>query len=480
MLGRGANGYIRLGSIYFLLLLTLAIALGGLGSLRERMEDPFTQQVELQLSTDTDIGPIIDHFSDPLVQTDLGIAGLELNGIRHHSFRNPSEALAEKFRCLSFDPDSSRLWQRIQSDPDLLVKGHLPKEPQNQCGVIATMESLKKLGLDPLSAKYVLWQAGTGYDGARNYTICLPLLAVVKRLPSNCDMAMSVSMAEMLNDPDDTGFFEPDAKDNTLDILLRDKLEKNQTSYLEAYLQVAPNDFRKETIRLDDTLTMQKLSVNFPGILDLGSRADLIDSMGVSWPGSFSPLLTFETFCNTPTNENLKRYYLYFLFDRLDDIDRFNDTLYTQFGLQLDLTKVKSTENFASVAALTYTLTVMLFLFGLAGLAYHAHRQVREHLERSRKGIGTLAAFGLAPTALARIFLQVIMRAHILAALLALGLGLCLQAAFSLLSTGPSISFTHPLVWLALPLSWGVLALTVHTLVNKHLRHSPGDLIHGR
>lgn len=479
----GRRGLWLLAALYFLLLLPLAFALGGLETLRQRMEDPFTQQVEVQLPTGTSAQAIIDYFTDQKRMTELGISGIELNGIRHHFFRDPDKPFADKYRCLAFDAQS-RIWQQIRADKGLLlreVSGGIPEHPDDQCGVIVTSGFLRSLGLDPSSAERVIWQSGTGMQDGSDYHLILPVFAVVSRLPGDCPVAMTIPMAERLENPESSGFAESQAVNDRF-LLLIEATERSEVfGALRKVMRsgLDPNDMVLESSKLDKTRTIWRADLPWSEQLDLDKRRAEIARINNLPDVNLTPLLSFRTFCSG-TPEKVNRYYLNFFFDRLDKVEEFNEILDQQFELRLELAKVKSSQNFALVARLTGILASLLFLFSLAGLVFYLVQTVRQHLERNRRGLGTLAAFGLPAPALARVYRSILLRFNLQASAIAVVTGAILQFMLHLFTEQSFLQFLHPAVLLVMPLCWATIIWTVQHRIKHHLRRSPGDLVYNR
>ena len=485
MMGEGYRQLSRLVLLVTAFLLGLGIALGGLKSLRERMDDPFTNIVSIPIPLASEqVFGWRDTFMQPTVQQRYHLENAEFSQISVDWFQDVRSGKSDYFWIRSLHPGSA-LKTRLLSDPDLLVRinGKAGNHPNEACGVIITNDAAVKLGLDPETIEFVPYLL----DNQQAYTLMLPVIAVVRRLPDKTDMAIFDNMAILRNDPLGTGFVAPFERNTSLSLLLPGEDVGEMKAKIEAH-PIANNSSQIETelIQLDGRTSYVRVDLFLRETLDYQQRQEMRDIVNADFrSGGLPVLLTFPIYCEEMRPESghkLRTDHLNMMFSRLDSIREFDEALrfLTDSRLSLDLSRIESSRNFALVARLTGGLSMALFLFCLLGMVFFMTNMVSNHLYQHKQGLGTLAAFGMSQRSLSRIYTRVLIWYMVLAS----GTGLVIVLLFKLLlgiwGQADLLSIGNPYILVALLLSWSVVLVSAHHSIRRYLRRTPGDLIFNR
>lgn len=485
LMGPAYRRLYRLALLVTAMLLALGFALGGLRTLRERMDDPFTHTLEVPVpfSGVAEADRWKETFLEPASRDSFLIEAAEFSQVSFEWIRHAETGLSVPLRTRSLAPQSP-LTRRILSETGdiLLRRGKLDLEghPDAPCGLVVTREVLERLGYDPGTMQYIPYQLSDLGD----FTLLLPVTAVVRRLPDNCDMAMSDNMAILRNEPYATGLVAPFDSDGRLSFLVPGK----DTAGLENRLRQAPFAadiirIKTEALALDQRHPYVRLDLFMSDNLDMAARQVWRDRLQQYLDPDDRVLLTFPVYCRELTAESpfaLRKHRINFFFSRLDRVREFEQSLYQLSGLSVDLSRIESSRNFALVARLTSALSIALFLFCLLGMVFFMEHLVRSHLHEHRQGLGTLAAFGLSETEMRRMYMQVLLRYTLYATGLAMAATLLVKGLLHAVGQGHLLLLASPFIPAALVLCGLVVLVSTRKSIHFYLRRTPGDLIFNR
>jgi hypothetical protein len=485
MMGEGYRQLSRLVLLVTAMLLALGFALGGLKSLRERMDDPFTNIVSIPIPFDSEeVLSWRDTFMQPIMQARFHLDTAEFSQISVDWFQNVRAWKSEYFWIRSLHPDSP-LKERLLSDPDILVRinDKVGSQPNEACGVIITYDAVVKLGLDPETVEYVPYLM----DNQQSYTLMLPVIAVVRRLPDKTDMAVFDNMAILRNDPLGTGWVTPFERNTHLMLLLPGDDEEAIKAKVESHPISRGNaDLKTKLIQLDGRTSYIQVDLFLQETLDYHQRMAKRDIINSDLHSDGLPvLLTFPIYCDEVRPESghkLRTDHLNMMFSRLDSIREFEQSLrfLTDNRLSVDLSRIESSRNFALVARLTGGLSLALFIFCLLGMVFFMTNMVSNHLYQHKQGLGTLAAFGMSQRSLSNIYTRVLIWYMVLASGTGLAIVLLIKLALNIWDQAHLLSIVDPYILAALLLSWSVVLWSAHQSINRYLRRTPGDLIFNR
>lgn len=430
--------------ILFLTFLALGTAVGGLENLRRKMDNPFTNWVDLQVA-DTHIANSISSIHERYTNS----------GSAEEFCLNNTSGFTKytlNFCKSSFDPlldapDSMvmSVWGRTidldeplfdkvleQKGGNVLWQTNLTKEKENLSGyeIVVTQEFLKTLGFqesDSVGQLCILdeepYILPNGEKAYRQRLLFLEVIAVVKELPSLCAFISGPKLYNVLKARRDHGR-------NCIDFLLVNRTGSNRFFLL--------TESRYEAGM--DSLSRLFFKNNRPSLSPTSHRYDLLGRSLQGYALSFLPSLTpsldsfrlflsetrhvapsiellyldkNETGCNYLSFDDY--HYLAFHFDRLDRIKNFRQDMKSVFQIDLDMGQVESKKNFAMVSRLTIAISFILLGFGVLSIVMFINNILRNHLFDVRSNLGTFRAFGLQKRFLKEIYLKIILSFLVLA-----------------------------------------------------------------
>ncbi len=480
--GKSNAWIILLSAILFLTLLALGFAIGGLKTLSKRMDDPFTNWVDLQISrsvTDDDIRDIRRTFSSPGMRDSFLLKDLSEYVVWREQFVDMATGALfyRKGRTVEFD---GGLVQKILGCKDGNVLGGttLPLADTTAglptCGLIATAQMLEGLGYkDPFSQRKILLDL----DGRRIY---LDLIAVVKSLPNLCDFVCSPQLFNLLIQPaDETGFVSTGGTSNILRFLSPEGDENKVKAWAEGQLTAAVfNSLKQSEYVLNERQPGFLYSAVLSDFLDETTRDGLLEKLQKGAGFAVQPFE--EISCNDQYSHITTPYYMAFNFQRLDRVRPFRQFMQERYGIEISMDQVEAKDNFALVSRLTLFMAVVLFTFGVGSIVSFINSLLRTHLEKIKPNLGTFKAFGLSNGFLKNIYGKIVLFFMALATVLAAGGVLLVYFVEKrLLGTSYLDVSDYRLLGACTFILLAGLLLTQWT-IRRTLLDTPGNLIYGR
>lgn len=494
--GRGQKALVALTAILFFTFLALGFAAGSLSYLRLKMENPYTNWVDLPVSQ-SHIARQAAGISDRYEKEDMA-----------ESFRLRSTDGFNKYTIdfyeSAFSPFlhpadtlSRNLWGRtIQGGEPLLdeilnpLKGNLVwclpsfnPSAFSACDLIVTEQLLENLGYkQPDSLGYLCVKD-------LNAVIFLRVVAVVKELPSLSLFATSPKLYNILTAKRDYGrdcqdFILLNRKGGNRYSLLKN--EAANTDLLDSLARVFfkgqqpsiyPQDPFHSGQQRYQPCTLAFLPANAPSIGSVDSFLKWAQAT-IALSG-YAPLdCSNEDCANIPFKDY---HYLAFHFNRLDRIRAFSADLRKTFNIDIDISQVEAKENFAFVSQLTLIISLILIAFAILSIVFFVNNLLRTHLFEVRANLGTFQAFGLDRQFLVRIYLKIVFAFLAISVALAYALSLLVDRAAYFLSREES-TFDILNVWILVAIA-GLLAVSLFfsaKTIRRILESTPGNLIYER
>ncbi|MEZ4959569.1 MAG: hypothetical protein R2830_07120 [Saprospiraceae bacterium] len=497
--GKKKRTIIALVTILSLTFLALGFAVGGRENLQQKMENPFTNWVDLEVNNyvSQNSSELQEHYSKPEMLEKFQMDNT--NGFSRYTidfcFKN-----FDPFQLATADKnDSYQGWGRtIEPDESIFAKvldansGNLVCQKEETledvaaaydgCGIIVSEDLLQQLGYkDPCSVDYLVLQD--------DYPIIVAVVAVVKELPTLCKFATSAKLYNILKRKSDGG--------RRCDNLIKVNQEGDNrflllTKNAEAAQQLpaaAGAFFGGPVPSLEAEYEYQIADEKWQGsyISFLPTDAPTLDSMKL-FVQSIKKNIPAAEYATLECGSSLCRHidpkdlhYIAFNFVKLDLIRAFRDDLEKEFGIPLDMSQVDSKENFALVSRLTFFLSLILLGFGILSIVLFVNNLLRNHLFEVRSNLGTFQAFGLSNRFLVNTYLKIIFSFL----LLSIGLAFILAAIVDRLEQywmGNESRFDlfNVVILAAIAVLVLISLLLSNRTIKRILGDTPGNLIYER
>jgi hypothetical protein len=500
--------------LLLILLLTyfaLGFAIGSIENLRNKMDNPYTNWVDLPVK-DSQIASKLDtikkRYNDEKIKEQLQIKNT--NGWTrfwlefHRAGYNP---------CIQKESDSlQQLAGRTIEETEPLLEKILEVSSKNlvwkdpgfetasdkiafdACEIIISEKMAEVLGFADLAAiKNVVVRNTDKNDNSS--VIFLKVVAVVKELPKDCYFICSAKLYNILTNKIDKAFYCNSFISSNLNqgessfryIMPQDssteKLQELATTYFGTTSDPQISRGAADELLESGTKSYQIITLSF-----LPTKVPKIDTLKrfTAFCKSKVPIADFSTVdCGAKGCDILSEgdfHYLAFNFDRLDKIRAFNDDLQKNFDeIHIEMSQVEAKENFALVARLTIAISGILLIFGILTIALFVNNLIKMHLYEVRSNLGTFQAFGLNNQFLVNIYLKIIFSFLLIAVAGALGLMILLDRVEQAVMKEQS-SFNIFSMWVLFA-TIGLFAFSLYrakATTTEILSDTPGNLIYER
>lgn len=487
--GAGKRNLVIVAILFFVTFFAIAYALQGITDLRKSMDNPFTNWVDMEISYDQ--RDLINGMKDDFVKKQNLMNSFHLKELMgysmvyHKFYQSGTNSFKEFYgRTIDLNEQLCNAVLSSKNDAQILV----PKEQWTECGIIVTSKMLEDLGVErnknstevllKLSISAELNQKELSMsNGFREVVFWTPVLAVVNSLPQNAEFLLTATLKNLLVlGFNDTKFVQLES--NVINFLTTDSYMPEKYSKLiesfgserfeqEEALSMYGKKFFQNTFYLNKSVGLSDLDSLLPK--ELNKSGNLIG-------------LAVKTECvSDPQFAQLEApQYLAFYFSDLNKVRLLKQTLKEEYQLELDMSAVEDKDNFSKVSMLTSITTIILFIIGLGCLSLFTWFFLKNHLEQSRKNLGTLTAFGLGADTIAEIYVKLINTFMIKAFLI----GLLIIVAIIVMTytfSGKMIAKVHdPLFGLAIVITFTINLVIAKKSIYSILKNTPGNLIYGR
>ena len=509
VLGHHAINLWMLVAVLTATFLSVSFSSGSMDYLKEKMEDPFTFWVNVNLRN----GEHIDEFKE----------ALDKDSVRsHYGFVGRQTEVQSSINLVDckdkYDIYSTLFYEDMRSDfvAAVLEEDNIINDvsvaPGNivdeSLGIIVTAEVLERLGYDltnlPAYLDYHSHSPGAEELGitllpGEYARIPLPLLAVVKRLPMNMDVIASKYLYQQIA--------------NNIDR----PLSLNNESIIRDLRFFVPEGIKFEKDEIADGLpdSLRNYISN-----SLPSQESIQDRLR-SWkqgrvykvytPDESLPLSTIhrieECVLNHYAQQGVERVYAYetgysnegsevnggvssddiisIHFSRLDSISPFERFVKETTDLQIEMTQVNSKKNFDSVSRMADILTLALLMFAIVSIIIFVVNMMQSYFQKVKRNLGTFKAFGISTKELIWVYVAII--AGIVVAALAIALAVTLAVELTLSLFGIVQEGGSPYLALCNWKTLGAVAIiivstiaSVLVVMHRLLKQTPGNLIYDR
>jgi len=486
-------------AILFFTLLALGYAVGSIENLGKKMNNPFTNWVDLSITEDyvaKKSRDIETYYTEEEQKENFQLAdvrgwvifNLEMYRSDFNPILHPIDSLSYATWGRSIDADDPLL-QKIVAEDNLLWKSpalNLQEEGLSNCEIIITEEMLDRLDFDTRDPE-------VGYVFVRESDLPMPIqvVGVVRELPKFCNFISSPQFYNIKNAKRD-GFR------NCADLMQVTKEGDNNFAFLvdsqaeaEALKQLGREFFTNgepPEIQITEQLTsgskewsiceLSFFPTDSPSLDSIDQFLDLARQRETPI-GRVVKLECSSDICDLIAPENY--YYLAFNFNRLNFVRNFKDSMKEEHDVDIDMSQVEAKENFALVSQLTFVISLILLGFGVLSIMFFVNNLLRSHLFKVRSNLGTFKAFGLSNRFLTLIYLKIIFSFLVVSIFIAFG-GTVLVDIIEHSIMKEESRFNIFSSWILIAITTLVIvSLIISTRTTKQiLGDTPGNLIYGR
>ena len=502
VLGRRLFNLWLLTLVLAAMLVSVAFSNGSLKYLSEKMNDPFTNWVDITNGYgESKFKEFTYALQEPENQARYLYANVQSDHYGGFNFYGKNHAI-HYLRCRGFENLESNLVEAIL-DPTNVISGCAITRNRlvnESFGFILTKDAMHKLGysLDSIPAfiDYMSYSVGAdtlGFDLVKTDDQAdkfakapVPVLGVVNRLPGNMDIIAS------------SYFLEQNSNDMT------HTFNMNNVEYAKSLVYYVTGDVKQfeETVRplipdslsgdviLDEPIPTynawkpgQIVSV-YPDLNEVGVQVyvDLAQRIAEAT----DPMEVQRIFkYNTSEYHFTESEYISVNFTSLDSIRAFERYAKDNFNVRIEMSQVNAKENFNDVSLMANILSWAMVVFSIVCIVMFIINMLQSYFQKVKKNIGTFKAFGISSAELIGVYVVIL----ILIVLSALGMALAfawtlelLLPVFGILKDGEYsyLSLWSGKTFWAMAIVMLSTVVTVYVVMNKLLSKTPGDLIYDR
>lgn len=494
--------YVNLWLLTIVLVATfvsIAFSNGSMIYLEEKMNDPFTNWVNVERSFGDDR---LDDFREDLSSQQLkdrfGYDDVQGDCVWRYTFVGKGSK-TYNFDVRFFERLQSQLVAAILSEDNVIAGCAMPIErlTDKSLGVIITLDMLNKLGYsrDSIPA-YVDFRShskdadtlGVEMIEEKYAAAPLPLLGVVKRLPMNMDAVASLYLYEQYQD-----VRHPLNLNN-------EAYARNLVFYVPTYLledfkasvpQLAPRGLKKvEALPYEegmDYMTSWKdgeqmlvyvpdASVSTASLVQFGKN---IQKRYADW--GVKRLYQYKV-VDKPLKE---RDYLSVSFHRLDSIRAFEHFAKENYNVEIEMSQVSSKENFNAVSVMANILSWAMIVFSMVCIIMFIVNMLQSYFQKVKRNMGTFKAFGISSAELINVYVLILLVIVVSAVLISLSVTWLIQLLLPVIGMLKDGQFNYLSLW-NMKTVWSIVivivatVVTVRVVMTRLLRQTPGDLIYDR
>lgn len=491
---------------------SVAFSNGSLLYLNEKMNDPFTNWVNIENKSQGSETLLRESLNELTLQQRFGYNDVQADaeeGLQMFRYRSDNtDYLQTRF----FERMNSPLMKKVLDDENVI--GQISVNPDllqdDMLGFIITRDVLLKMGysLDSVPAFIHLYSysdridtlvtRGIIMDKDSNmfYRTPMPVLAVVKRLPMNMNLVTSKYFLEQYKSNDN----------NPLSMVHKDYFkelfyfvsEGKEENFMELVDDVIPDslkngmDVKNIVLAMDDEKLENRLRTWKAGkiykicIGDRDTPVRVYEDMAAQIESQVSPIDVCRVF-DYQVGEGIYEpfSFLSLSFTTLDSIRAFEAYVKDEFKVQVEMSQVNSKENFNAVSVMANILSWAMIVFAIVCIIIFLVNMLQSYFQKVKRNLGTFKAFGISSAELTRVYVLIILAIIFVAILLALLLTWGAQVILPWLGIMKDGTFNYLSLWgtntfLAIAIIIVATLLTVKLVMYQLLKQTPGDLIYDR
>lgn len=478
--------------------LSISFSNGSMIYLSEKMNDPFTNWVNISNGFGSDN---FDDFREAIAQEDVqqhyGFSDVQSDNYFSLSMLGKDGGI-HYLQCRFFERLNSGLVHAILSPENVVAECAISDSllQDETYGFVLTRDVLYKLGYTedsiPAYINYLSFSRGADSCGVRMIegdfaAAPVPVLGVVRRLPMNMDIIAAKFFYEQYNN------------DNTYPLNLNNIEYQRKLLY---YIDPSVVDFEaKVTGLVPDTLkfTLEILEDPQPQLQSWKPGKMMSIYIGTNE----SPLEVYQELnaqiLKTFPTDKVSRLYDYnssdftltlssFVsvnFNNLDSIRAFEKFAKEQYNVQIEMSQVNSKENFNAVSVMANILSLAMIVFSIICIIMFFVNMLQSYFQKVKHNLGTFKAFGMGSDELIRVYVLILLAIVVSAVILALGVAWLIQLLLPIFGVLKDGEFNYLSLWSIKTLLSIIIVIvatvaTVRVVMSKLLKQTPGDLIYDR
>lgn len=477
---------------------SIAFSNGSMKYLSEKMNDPFTNWVNIENQFEGDkLNDLQESLTfDDALKERYHYKSVQGDGYFAIQLLYKSGNEFATFEGRSFEHLDTELVREILKSKNIVggASVHADSIPERSLGLIITKEMLHRLGYSedsiPEFIYYMALSEGAdslGFDMVYDNIYAaapIPLLAVVNRLPMNMDIISSQY------------FHEQYQNGITFPFCL------NNREYAESLLYFVPSDikdFAKGVKQLDSkkirsVLPFQQDDIeflrpwkqgSFMKVYLRGKKHSLQDIHDINELITSNYNVTRVHKYNVSDDAAPILRYLSVHFNDLDSIRAFENFANTKFNVNVEMSQVSSKENFNAVSVMANILSWAMIVFSIVCIIMFIVNMLQSYFQKVKRNLGTFKAFGISSSELIMVYVIILLAIVICSIVISLAFTWIIQLMLPVFNLMKDGTYNYLSLWnmktvYCIAIVIVATIVTVRSVMRKLLKQTPGDLIYDR
>ena len=493
---------------------SVAFSNGSLLYLSEKMNDPFTQWVNIENRRQGNEDDLHSVLMNDSLQQHYGFNDVQADSEQGLlMFRNHSDH-TDYLQVRFFERMNSPLMEKVLDDDNVVMNKTINPEllRDDMLGFIITRDALEKMGysMDSVPMYIHLYSKSDGIDSLVSrgivldkdsnmfYRVPLPVLAVVRRLPMNMSMASSKYFLGQyytnLNGNSPLSM----TREDYFKQLLYFVSEGYEEKFLSNVYECVPDSLKKGRTAENIALTMEEESLENrlrtwkPGriyqicVEDGDAPIQAYEDIAYQIEQRMSSVEICRVFDYKVGKGSYQQFsFLSLNFCSLDSIRAFEKYVKNEFKVQVEMSQVESKENFNEVSIMAHILSWAMIIFAIVCIIIFLVNMLQSYFQKVKRNLGTFKAFGISSSELTRVYVVIILAIIFVAIVSALLLTYIAQVSLSWMGIMKDGTFDYLSLWetntfLAIAIIIVATLVTVKLVMNQLMKQTPGDLIYDR
>lgn len=496
---RYANMWLLCG-VLLATFLAIAFSNASLDYLSYKMNDPFINWVDIKNdSGEYDFESFEEFLRDEEMMSKFHFSSYQTDQYKFATYATQN-ASSTQLRCRFFENIQTNLVYAILDDDNVISDYKITEEKldNNSYGVIITQDALvNKLGYKSEIPNYIFYKSVTDPEASEEFGItvidgfaCIPVpvLGVVKRLPTNMDIIGTKHFYRQY-DARSFNMYEP--------------------LYFCSFLYYLPSN-------VDTSKFMKFLEKTTMGHTDMSYYTNdnlalpLMESYGdghfVSLKFDYEDEVDFMV--NKAINDAIMeeygkkgviRMYDYITNNYIDTIDdfiaiHFNDLnkivefqeyAKEEYKINIEMSQINAKKNFNEVSIMANILSWTMIVFAIICIILFIVNLLQSYFQKVKRNLGTFKAFGIRNKDLISVYVLIMLVTICVAITIALVVTLLIQGLLPIVGLMKDGIYNYLDLWSGKTLGAIIIIIaasgyTVYLVVNQLLKATPGDLIYDR
>jgi ABC-type antimicrobial peptide transport system permease subunit len=378
VIGKWGSKIMFLVGILLISLIAMGVAEGSLNYLKEKMNDPFMQFVDV----DHTLEPV-DGYKEFNLKVAKDYLKVDSNGVKDvfetyakfERFVNINNKDFEKTKEGFILDEQNEFYKSLidKESGQLITKN---KFHDNQWGIIITKRFMDQLGIDK-ETPYINIRKG-------NYDFPIPICGVVKKLRNKKDFIMTKKLYSLLYG------------NSHLIPLLKSDSSQGVCKWFIPNIMTLPDDLKDLGVVISDIYVEQSLP-HVKGIMveTENFKIDSADSVKVNNTYKAYRVYDYNVRGDLEIKDKVTPDTYTLLFKHPDFVLPFDSWIEKKYGIDLEESRMEAKKNFSFFEKLSKLLSIALIAFSIISIIFFIINLLLSHINKNKRNLGTLKAFGL-------------------------------------------------------------------------------------